>query len=268
MPILKKFSFGERGALPAGVEESRIIPFILSTSKKDRHGTVLNQGGWELENYKRNPVVAYQHTLSGGMCSDPNPDYVIGKSVKIGTEGRGDEKMLIAEAQFETADMNPLAEKIFRKVLFGSLSRTSVGFMEVGHGQYGINDEAEGRDNETYYFQGQELLEYSIVNIPSNPDAGKREMDPILDQQYHHVLQRRMREEGYGALMYAYKELGGKFRLSQIEQFRVVDILDLLDGKDLELKETDADKVRKLLADNQALKEHNERLIQLLKDRK
>jgi hypothetical protein len=240
MPANKKIGFGMRGAIPADAEESRIIPFILSTSEKDRHGTILNQSAWELDNYKLNPIIAYQHNLSGGMCTEANPDFIIGKSVKIGTEGRKEEKILVADAQFEDADMNPMAEKIFRKVLFGSMSRSSVGFLEVGHGQYGVNEEAQGQPGETYYFQGQELLEWSVVNIPSNPGAGKRD------------LLRKMREEGYSALMYAFKELGGNFRLSQIEQMRVCDILDLLDGKDLDLNETDPDRVREVLADPQA----------------
>lgn len=229
-----------RGTPADDAAESRILPFILSTSGKDRHRTILNQDGWELDNYRLNPIVAYQHNLNGGMCSDPNPDFVIGKSIKIGTEGKKSERLLTADAQFESADINPMAEKIFQKLLFGSMSRTSVGFLEVGHGQYGVNEEAMGQAQETYYFEGQELLEWSVVNIPSNPGAGKRD------------LIRKLREESYASLMYAFKELGGKFRLSQIEQMRVCDILDLLDGKDLELNETDPDKVRKTLEDEQA----------------
>jgi hypothetical protein len=249
----KKFSFGTRGEIPKNAEESRTLPFVLSTSNKDRHGTVLNQDGWELDNYFVNPLIGYQHNLSGGMCSDPNPDFVIGKSVKIGTEGKGDAKMLVADAQFEPGELNPLAEKIFRKLLFGSLSRASVGFLEVGYGQYGINDKAEGRDNETYYFQGQELLEWSVVNIPSNAGAGARNM-----------TMHQLRQDSYAALMYAFKELGGKFRLSQIEKLRICDVLDLLDGKDLEINETDPDKVRKLLNDLKAKDEQIARLTKLI----
>jgi hypothetical protein len=240
MPINKRYGFGTRGIIPADTEESRVIPFVLSTFNKDRHGTVLNQDNWNLESYRANPVIAYQHTLSGGMCTDPNPDYVIGKSLAIGIEGNGIDKRLVADAQFEPADVNPLAEKIFRKVLFGSLSRSSVGFMEVGEGKYGIGEEAEGRSEETYYFAGQELLEWSVVNIPSNPQAGKRD-----------ITMRRMREEGYIAFMYAFRELGGRFRLSEIENMTVRDILTLLDGKDLEIKEKDPEVVRAILNDPQ-----------------
>lgn len=253
MPRNKHFGYGIRAEIPADAAESRIIPFILSTYTKDRHGTVLNQEGWNLENYRKNPVIAYQHMLSGGLCSDPNPDNIIGKSLRTEVEGYGAERRLVSDDQFEDASINPLAEKIFRKLLFGSLSRTSVGFMEVGEGRYGEGDQARGQENETYYFGGQELLEHSIVNIPSNPDAGKRE-----------ISMRHFREEAYAALMYAWKELGGKFRLSQIEQLRVCDIMDLLDGKDLELKETDPDKVRKILAENEALKDQVIRLQSII----
>jgi hypothetical protein len=135
--------------------------------------------------------------------------------------------------------------------LFGSLNRTSVGFLEIGEGKYGDNDQARGADNETYFFAGQELLEWSIVNIPSNPDAGKRDM------------LKKMREEGFIALMYAFKELGGKFRLSQLEEMRVYDILTLLDGKDLEISEKDPDKVRKILESEKAKREHDMRKIEL-----
>ena len=245
----KHFGFGFRADVPDGAEESRILQFILSTYKKDRLGTVLNQDSWQLENYRKNPIVAYQHNLSGGLCTDPNPDNVIGKSISIEAVRNVADTVLTASAQFEPGDINPLAEKIFRKLLFGSLSRTSVGFLEVGEGRYGEGEEARGKDNETYYFAGQELLEWSIVNIPSNPDAGKRD-----------VSMRLLREEGYSAFMYAYRELGGKFRLSQIEQLRVCDIIDLLDGKDIEIKSNDPDEVRKLLKDNSALKDQIARL--------
>jgi hypothetical protein len=249
MPKNKIFGFGTRGDIPADAEEKRIIPFVLSTYNKDRHGTVLNQDNWMLDNYRKNPVVAYQHTLSGGMCTDPNPDYVIGKSVSLDLEGTGLDRKLIAAAEFEPADVNPLAEKVFRKLLFGSLSRSSVGFLQIGEGHYGEGDEARDQANETYYFAGQELLEWSVVNLPSNPHAGKRDM-----------TMRRMREEGYIAFMYAFRELGGKFRLSEIDSMTVRDILTLLDGKDLEIKEKDPEKVAAMLRDEKAKADEADRI--------
>jgi hypothetical protein len=247
-----KLTFGTRADIPANVEESRTIPFVLSTSARDRHGTVLNQDGWNLDNYRKNPIVGYQHNLSGGMCTDPDADFIIGKDINPQVEGMGADRKLTGAVQFEPAGINPLAEKIFRKILFGSLSRSSVGFIEIGQGKYGDDEEAQGKSRETYYFNQQELLEWSVVNIPSNSDAGKRNM-------------RYLREQGYIAFMYAFRELGGKFRLSELENMTVRDILALLDGKDLEIKEKDPEKVKEMLADPQAAADQVARMGELRK---
>lgn len=223
-------------AIPDKVEESRSIPFVLSTTTRDAHHTVLNQDGWDLNRYRANPIVGYMHNVYGDMCNAPNPDDVIGLSKEIGVEEIEGQKVLSALAIFEPASINLMADKIFRKLIFGTLNAASVGFHEVGSGKWGKDDEDEGRENETYYFEGQELLEWSVVNIPSNPDGKKRSM----------------REQTASALAYAYRALGGRFRLSQIEDMRVRDILDLMDGKDIELKETDPDKVRKILQEQAA----------------
>ncbi len=66
-------------AIPDNVDETRTIDFIISDSTKDRHSTVVNQKGWQLDNYNKNPIVGYQHNIYGdNMCADPNPDMVIG----------------------------------------------------------------------------------------------------------------------------------------------------------------------------------------------
>lgn len=237
---VKKISFGLRRDIPSNVEESRIIGFILSTCKKDRHGTILNQNNWKLDAFRLNPTVGYAHNLSGGLLTDPNPDYVIGKDLKPQVEGTGTDRKLTGLLQFEPASINPLAEKIFRKVLFGSLNTSSVGFLEIGQGKYGSGEEGLGRSQETYYFEGQELLEWSIVNIPSNPDAGKRKA-------------RTLEGEPIRTTCYVIQQLADRFRPSYLEKLPIDDIMVLLEAKDLNIKETDLGKVRKLLADPKAV---------------
>jgi hypothetical protein len=34
---------------------------VISTADLDRHGESINQNGWELENYRKNPVVLWSH---------------------------------------------------------------------------------------------------------------------------------------------------------------------------------------------------------------
>lgn len=236
MATNKRITFGHVRDIPKDAEEKRTIPFILSTPTRDRHRTVLNQDNWQLDNYRKNPVVGYMHNLYGDMCNPPDPDDVIAKSSDIAVMEHNGVKVLQAVPVFEPAEINLKSDKIFRKLLFGSLNAASVGFLEKGRSKYGEDDEDEGRENETLYFEGQELLEWSVVNIPSNPDGVKRSM----------------RDQTAAAIAYAHRALGGKFRLSQIEEMRVRDVLDLLDGKDVEIRETDPDKVRKMLQEEAA----------------
>ncbi len=151
--------------------DSRTRKFIISTNARDRHRTVLNTKKWNLKNYKKNPIVGYAHDLYGDMCNASDPDKVIGKG-KVYLE----DDNLMGEVTFEPADINEFADKILKKIDFGTLRATSVGFYPEGKGKYGKEKEAEGEDNETFYYAGQELLEFSIVNIPSNPEAVKRLM--------------------------------------------------------------------------------------------
>ena len=162
-----QYRVAELRALPEG--DSRIVEFVISDETKDRHGTVLKSDLWKLDNYKRNPVVGWSHSLHGSMFSEPEPDSVIGKG-EVFQEG----KKLIGRVEFEPAELNPLAEKIYQKVKFGSLRTASVGFIPTGEPEYGKGKQAKGQPDETLYFPGQELLEWSIVNIPSNPRAAKR----------------------------------------------------------------------------------------------
>jgi hypothetical protein len=131
-------------------EESRVIPFVFSTNDRDRHGTRLNQENWDLDGFNKNGVAGFQHNVYGdNMCSDPNPDSILGPARAWVEDGQ-----LVGEIEFEEADINPLAEKIFRKCLRGTLKSVSVGFIELGNGDYGKGDEARGMSNETYYYSG------------------------------------------------------------------------------------------------------------------
>jgi hypothetical protein len=145
--------------IPRDVDKTRTIPFVIASATRDRHKTVVNMRNWQLENYRNNPIVGYQHDLYGNLFRPANPDSVIGHS-RIKQDG-----------QYLIGYVNPLAEKIFKKVKFGSIRAASSSFLEIGTGRYGIGSEAKGAGNETYYYHGQELIEWSIVKIGSNPEA-------------------------------------------------------------------------------------------------
>ena len=150
-------------------QEGRKLTFVASDGTRDSAGTVLNPKGWDLTRFNKNGIIGYQHKVYGSFNGTDDPDNVIGK----GTAYTNGNKLMV-DVEFEPAEINPLAEKIYQKLLFGSLNAVSVGFVPVGKGAWGEGQEALTGDNPTYYYAGQELLEVSVVNIPSNPNATKK----------------------------------------------------------------------------------------------
>lgn len=144
-------------------EEQRMVEFVASTGAVDTYGTVLPPDLWDLNRYARNGVVGYQHDI---YYSD-DPDNVIGRGEAYTANGE-----LLIRIFFEPAELNPKADKVYRKVLFGSINAVSVGFRATAPGHWGRK--ADGEDPDVYYYNGQELMEVSVVNVPSNPDAVKR----------------------------------------------------------------------------------------------
>ena len=145
--------------------------FIISTERKDSHGTVIRMDGWQLEDFNRAGAFYYQHQTTGGFLTDSNPDNALGPAT-----ARAEGNILIGVGKFETEDINPLADKIRKKVDYGTMRATSVGFMPIA-GRWG--DEKRDEDPTTYYFTSQRLAEWSIVHVPSNPDAIKKSMESM-----------------------------------------------------------------------------------------
>lgn len=152
-------------------QELRTVEFVASDNSVDSYGTILPVDKWDLSRYKRNGIVGYMHDVYGDSWTKAaDPDDVIGKG-----EAFVDNDQLIVRITFEPADLNEKADKIFRKLIFGSLHAVSVGFKPTAKGHMG--DEERGEDPNVYYYNGQELLEVSVVNIPSNPNALMRSIE-------------------------------------------------------------------------------------------
>ena len=164
-------------------KESRTVTFIASDDTRDSAGTVLNQDNWDLSRFNKNGVIGYQHKVYGGWDDTDNPDNVIGKG-----NAYIENKKLMVDITFEPAEINPLAEKIYQKIMFGSLRAVSVGFLPIGRGRFG-----EGDDSDTYYFAGQQLLEVSVVNIPANPNALKKSLE--AESEYLEAERKRLLAE-------------------------------------------------------------------------
>jgi len=142
-------------------QDSRTVEFVASDSSVDSYNTVLPVDKWDLTRFEKNGVVGYMHDLYGDSWTKAaDPDDVIG----YGRAWVEDGKLIIA-ITFEPADLNPRADKIYRKIQFGSLNAVSVGFEPTAPGHWG--DKRDGEDPDVYYYNGQSLLEVSVVNIPA-----------------------------------------------------------------------------------------------------
>ena len=153
-----------RAEVPQG--EDRRMTFVASDESRDSYGTVLPIDEWNLERYNNNGVVGYAHNLYGSY--DADPDYVIGRGHAY---VKGSE--LLVDIEFEPEGTNDIADKVWRKLQFGSLNGVSVGFSAQG-AHWGEGEEAEDGAKPTLYYTGLELLEVSVVTIPANPNAVRR----------------------------------------------------------------------------------------------
>ena len=132
---------------------NRTFTFTISSATPDRFGDSVSVEGWKLDNYKRNPVVLWGH--DGTMLP-------VGRATRVWVQGG----KLKATAQLAPASVSPYAERVRGMIAGGYLNATSVGFAPSKFRFRGDKKRPYGID-----FLEQELLEFSIVSIPANPDA-------------------------------------------------------------------------------------------------
>jgi len=157
-------------------EETRTVTFVASDESRDSAHTILLQDGWDLSRFEKNPIIGYNHQVYGAW-NPQDVDFVIGKG-----HAYVEDKQLLVDITFEPKEINELADKVYKKVLFGSLNSVSVGFIP-GKGHWS-DKEGEGprEKNETYYYEQMQLLEISVVNIPANGNANKKGEGEVEDE--------------------------------------------------------------------------------------
>ena len=128
------------------------IQWVMSDYSLDRDNERIDPAGWELKNYRANPIVLWGHdswTPAIGKASN----------VKVKDE------QLIGTIEFDLDD--PLGALIDGKARKGILTKGSVGFrskkIEIV--------EQDDKEKADLIHRKQELYEFSVVNIPSNLNA-------------------------------------------------------------------------------------------------
>ena len=120
--------------------------FVASDEVEDRQGEVISVDGWQLDNFKINPVLLWGH-------DQYRP--AIGLAEKIGFKTINGLKKLIFQPKFHRKD--EFSRLVADLVDDGWIKASSVGF--------------QPKEQEENKYTKQELLEISFVNVPANPNA-------------------------------------------------------------------------------------------------
>lgn len=135
-------------------DEDRTITGMITTGAKDRDFEQMNPKGAVLTDYNKNRVVLWAHDYS----SMP-----IGKNLWIKRKGDG----LVAKTQFASNKTNPFAEQVYNGFKEGILRAFSIGFVPLKVTEHETKSDTDLRRTYDKYL----LLEYSVVPVPSNPEA-------------------------------------------------------------------------------------------------
>ncbi|MHC2241223.1 HK97 family phage prohead protease [Bradyrhizobium elkanii] len=122
----------------------------LSTARVDRMFDSIAVGGWDLKEFRRNPVVLLSHDSQAMPVAKASAGVWIGSGKLKGA-------ITLAPDQDE-----------LRKLIDGGfLTAISVGFRP---GKWKFSED-KSRPYGIDFQDGHELLEFSLVSIPANPDA-------------------------------------------------------------------------------------------------
>jgi HK97 family phage prohead protease len=170
---VKKGAAGAQ-AVKADVELIASVPFklamngegfawTLSTFDLDRFGERIDPAGWDYRRYMSNPVVEWAHRYDIPA---------IGRIEGLTTDDKGLHGVVI----FNDKGYDPFGWAIGQRVKAGVIRAGSVGFrvIEIELPEKSMNNEQlamSGGDGTTLIFRKQELLEFSICNVPANPFA-------------------------------------------------------------------------------------------------
>lgn len=163
MSKLRYFFTSETKAL----EDERALIVRITTPTKDRAGDVVDPTGVKLDNYRKNPVVLFGHNYD---------DLPIARAEELSV----DEEGITAKVVFPARGTYEKADVVYALWKQGVGSAWSIGFIPD-------MDTAEELEGGGFKIKDWEMLEFSAVPIPANPDAltvmrSKGFSDEVIDE--------------------------------------------------------------------------------------
>jgi HK97 family phage prohead protease len=129
--------------------KDRSLVVRITTKNPDRSKDVVQPKGVSLTNYKRNPVVALNHNYQGLPIAKTT-------DIKVTDDG------IMASVKFPKKGVHKLADTVYELYKDNFMNAWSIGF---------IPEEWKDRKDGGREFTKWELLEYSAVLVPDNPEA-------------------------------------------------------------------------------------------------
>tara|TARA_R110000868_G_scaffold90497_1_gene251156 strand:+ start:46 stop:624 length:579 start_codon:yes stop_codon:yes gene_type:complete len=124
------------------------MDFVLSDESVDRMGDVIRADGWDLRQFKANPIALFGHSH----------DQILGVWENVRIEG----KKLMGSLRLAKPGTSPLIDTVRSLLEQKILKSVSVGFQPI---------EATPRKSGGYDFTKSALHEVSVVAVPANPNA-------------------------------------------------------------------------------------------------
>lgn len=168
-----------KASAKAGEDTTRSVDHVASDETPDRMGDIIRVAGWDLTDFKNNPMLLWMH----------NHEHPIGRvlSAKKGKTDDGRKALLTTSRIHEDEkSLGGLSnEVLLRMVQDGDLPAVSVGFqpletyrpeseeerMKLGLGPWGV------------VFPAASLLELSVVAIGANQNALKRGLEKAVAEK-------------------------------------------------------------------------------------
>ncbi len=134
----------------------RVVQFVISTGSVDRDGDTIEPTGWDLASFQKAGAILWGHD----SYSPP-----IAESLGVWVE----DNKLKAKCRFPTREVYEFSDTIYQLILNNVIRSTSVGFRPKTWQE--TTERVGNWGMPALDFKTQELLEYSVVSVPANPEA-------------------------------------------------------------------------------------------------
>lgn len=126
------------------------LEYVMSDATVDRYGDIIDPNGWDLRNFRKNPIALFGH----------DSHFIVGRWKNVRVEGG----KLIGKLELLEQGISDRLDEIRAAVEAKVLKTVSVGFRPVP----GKMESIQGGG---IRYTAAELVECSLVSVPANPNA-------------------------------------------------------------------------------------------------